>query len=388
MRLLFVSHSFPPRDAPLSNVGGMQRVATELHAALEERDDVVIRTLALRASWKWVHVLAVPFLVSLAVRLGRAAKVHEADAILFTSLTTALPLLLAAPRLKARGVRLAAIAHGLDVTDPNPAYQMAVRRLCEVLDVVMPVSRATGEQLVARGMPSENVYVVPNAVDVERFEGVVAARTEELRPAIEGVPSLPNDAFLLVTVGRQVRRKGFAWFIESVMPKLPDRVVFWLAGEGPERHAIEEAIARSGLEQRVRCLGKISERELVELYRRGDLFVMPNINVPGDMEGFGIVMLEAGACGLPTLAADLEGIRDVIEDGVNGWFAPSGNVDAFVERIRGLLDAPEELQEASTRTAEYVSSTFRWDTTTERYLEALGKPQQLTARKPARRSKG
>jgi len=371
MRLLFVSHSFPPRDAPLRHVGGMQRVATELHAALEKRDDVAMRTIALRSSWKWVRVKAVPFLASVAVRLGREATAHGADAILFTSVTTALPLLLAAPRLKARGVRLAAIAHGLDVTDPNPAYQMAVRKLCEVLDAAMPVSRATGEQLVARGMPRERMHVVPNAVDVDRFEGVAEARAEKSRPRIEGAPSLPDDAFLLVTVGRQVRRKGFAWFIENVMPKLPERVVFWLAGDGPERPAIEKAIKRSGLERRVRCLGKIGEQELIELYCRGDLFVMPNINVPGDMEGFGIVMLEAGVCGLPTLAADLEGIRDVIEEDVNGWFVPSGNVDAFVVRIEGLLDAPDELKEASRRTAEYVSSTFRWDSTAGRYLDAL-----------------
>jgi phosphatidylinositol alpha-1,6-mannosyltransferase len=355
----------------MGNVGGMQRVAMELHAALEKRDDVAMRTLALRSSWKSVHLKAVPFLASLAVRLGREAKTHRADTILFTSMTTALPLLLAAPRLKTRGIRLAAIAHGLDVTDPNSAYQMAVRRLCGVLDVVMPVSRATGEELVARGLLREQMHVVPNAVDVDRFARVGTARAEKSRLHIEGTPSLPDDAFLLVTVGRQVRRKGFAWFIENVMPRLPERVVFWLAGDGPERQAIDEAIERSGLQRRVRCLGKISEAELIELYGRGDLFVMPNIIVPGDMEGFGIVMLEAGVCGLPTLAADLEGIRDVIDEGVNGWFAPSGDADAFVERIRGLLDAPDELREAGKRTAEYVSSTFRWDSTAGRYLDAL-----------------
>ncbi len=371
MRLLFVSHSFPPPDAPMSNVGGMQRVATELHAALEKRDDVAMRTLALRSSWKWVHLRAGLFLASLAVRLRREARAHEADAILFTSITTALPLLLASRRLKARGVRLAAIAHGLDVTDPNPAYQMAVRRLCRVLDVVMPVSRATGKELIARGLSRGRMQVVPNAVDVDRFTRDTADQTREPTSKIESAPSLPVDAFLLVGVGRLVRRKGFAWFIENVMPKLPDRVVLWLAGDGPERQAIEAAIARNALQQRVRCLGKISEEELIALYKMGQLFVMPNINVPGDMEGFGIVMLEAGVCGLPTLAADLEGIRDVIEEGVNGWFAPSGNAKAFVDRIQRLLDAPDELRRASKRTAEYVSSTYRWNTTAQRYLDIL-----------------
>ena len=371
MRLLFVSHSFPPPDAPLSNVGGMQRVATELHGALEARGDVEIRTVALRSSWKWVHLKAVPFLAALSVRLGREAAAHRADTLLFTSMTTALPLLIAGPALKRKGIRLGAIAHGLDVTEPNPVYQMAVRRLCGMLDAAMPVSRATGEELVTRGLPHERVHVVPNAVDLDRFDGVVASRDEPARARISGTPPLPDDAFLLVTVGRQVRRKGFVWFIENVMPKLPEHVVFWLAGDGPERENIEAAIERAGLQQRVHCLGRISEEELVELYRRGQLFVMPNIVVPGDMEGFGIVMLEAGACGLPTLAADLEGIRDVIDEGVNGWFAPSGNAEAFAARIESLLNDPDGLRAASERTAEYVTSTFRWDATAQRYLDAI-----------------
>jgi len=371
MRLLFVSHSFPPPNAPLSNVGGMQRVATELHGALEARDDISMRTVALRSSWKWVHIKVVPFLVFLAARLGREAAAHRADTILFTSMTTALPLLIVGPALRRKGIRLAAIAHGLDVTEPNPVYQMAVRRLCGLLDVVMPVSRATGEELIARGLPRERVHVVPNAVDLDRFERVPASHGESARVPITGAPPLPADAFLLVTVGRQVRRKGFVWFIETVMPKLPERVVFWLAGDGPERQNIEAAIERADFGQRVRCLGKISETELVNLYRRGDLFVMPNIVVPGDMEGFGIVMLEAGACGLPTLAADLEGIRDVIEESVNGWLAPTEDADAFAARIQTLLDDPDSLREASDRTAEHVTSTFRWETTAQRYLDAL-----------------
>ena len=355
----------------MRNIGGMQRVATELHAALQERPDLTMRTIALRSSWKWVHVKAVPFLASLALRLGREASSFDADTVLFTSMTTALPLLIAGPGLKKKGIRLGAIVHGLDVTDPNPAYQAAVRRVCDLLDVVMPVSRATGEELVARGVPRSKVQVVPNAVDLGRFEGVAEEHTESGPIRVAGAPPLPDDAFLLVTVGRQVRRKGFVWFIEQVMPKLPDRVVFWLAGDGPERDNIEAAIEAAGLGNRVCRLGRISEEDLIELYRRGQLFVMPNIVVPGDMEGFGIVMLEAGACGLPTLAADLEGIADVIEDGVNGWFAPSEDADAFATRIRALLEDPDEVHAASERTAEYVKNTFTWDKTAERYLDAL-----------------
>jgi phosphatidylinositol alpha-1,6-mannosyltransferase len=349
----------------------MQRVATELHAALRAQEGVAMHTIALRSSWKWVHVKAVPFLLSLAVRLEKEATRHRAELILFTSVTTALPLLITGNRLKKKGIGLAAIAHGLDVTDPNPVYQAAVRRLCRILDAAMPVSRATGEELVARGLRREKVHVVPNAVDLHRFDGIAAWREEGGPVGIAGAPPLPDDAFLLVGVGRQVRRKGFTWFIENVMPKLPQSVVLWLAGDGPERQNIEAAIDRARLRGRVACLGRVSEADLVALYRRGRLFVMPNIAVRGDMEGFGIVMLEAGACGLPTLAADLEGIRDVVEEGVNGWLVPSRDADAFARRIRMLLDDPDALRDASKRAAEHVRSTFRWSRAVERYLQAL-----------------
>ena len=102
-------------------------------------------------------------------------------------MTTALPLLLAGPALKKSGIRLATIVHGLDVTNPNPAYQLAVRRLCQLLDVVMPISRATGEELVARGLPREKVHVVPNAVDLDRFE-------EPARPNPAGFPKTRSSS--------------------------------------------------------------------------------------------------------------------------------------------------------------------------------------------------
>lgn len=371
MRLVYVSHSFAPKGAPLSNVGGMQRVAMELHVALSSRDDVTLRTMALRSSWRWVHVRAVPFLTSVGARLAWVAKRFRADAVLFTSMTTALPLLVAGRTLRSSGVLVAAIAHGLDVTDTNPAYQTALRRIVPHLDLVMPVSRATGVELSALGIPDDRIRVVHNAVDVDRFSGVGPRGAGEALRIADA--ALSPDAFLLVAVGRQVKRKGFSWFIEQVVPKLPAHAHLWLAGDGPERGAIERAIADKGLGARVRCLGKISEADLVALYRRADLFVMPNVPVPGDMEGFGIVMLEAGACGVPTLAANLEGIRDVVKDGVNGWLCPSGDASAFAERIQALVASSEELSSARQRTANYVSSTFRWEHAAERYVIAIGR---------------
>jgi phosphatidyl-myo-inositol dimannoside synthase len=106
-------------------------------------------------------------------------------------------------------------------------------------------------------------------------------------------------------------------------------------------------------------LGQVSESLLATLYAGSDLFVMPNIPVAGDMEGFGVVMVEAGAAGLPVLAADLEGIRDVIAAGENGELLPSGNAGAFLDAIARYRD-PSRLAGASARARAYVVAHFSW----------------------------
>jgi phosphatidylinositol alpha-1,6-mannosyltransferase len=368
LRVLFISHTFVPEDAPLSNVGGMQRVATELHGSLGRRGDVELYELVIRSSWKWQTARTVPFMVGLLRRLPAEVKRRGIDVVLFSSATTAIVAGLIAPRLRELGVKTAAIAHGLDVTTPIAAYQLMIRRALRSLDAVFPVSRATGRECVARGCDPERVHVVPNGFDLARFAGRFTERTTAARQPRLRELDLPSDAFTLVSVGRLVKRKGVAWFIERVMPRLAPQVHLLVAGDGPEREQVQAAIERTGLASRVHLLGFVDEAELYELYAHGDLFLMPNVRVPGDMEGFGIVMLEAGACGMPTLAADLEGIRDVIRDGHNGRFVRSEDADAFVAAIEQLRSDPRELAAMSARTHGYVTSTFDWAEVAGQYV--------------------
>ncbi len=339
----------------------------DLHSELSEMEDLELHSLVLRSSWKYIVPKAIPFLTSMLFRVPRLVNTHQIDTVLFSSMTTALPAMRIASRLRQAGARVAAICHGLDVTEPNAAYQLGVRRTLRQLDAVLPVSRATGERCVERGMERTRVRVVPNGIHLPRFDAVWQRRQME-RPVLEG---LPAGAFLCVSVGRQVRRKGFSWFIEQVMPSLPQNVHYWLAGDGPESANIAAAIERAGVGSRVKALGLVDEARLMELYCRADLFVMPNIAVPGDMEGFGVVMLEAGACGVPTLAADMEGIRDVVTDGQNGFFAPSEDASAFAERIQSLLGDPAHLQQVSQRAGALVRERFSWERVAQSYVEQL-----------------
>ncbi|HVH11962.1 MAG TPA: glycosyltransferase family 4 protein, partial [Longimicrobium sp.] len=198
-----------------------------------------------------------------------------------------------------------------------------------------------------------------------------AARRELLRAIGESPATIPDDALILVSVGRHQERKGFHWFTEAVMPRLPRDVVYLVTGEGPTTPRIQEAIERHGLHHSVRMLGKVSEETLGRLYRGADLFVMPNIHVKGDIEGFGVVMLEAGMCGVPVLAADLEGISDVIREGDNGHLVRSGEAAAFERHILRYRADHALRAEASRRAAAHTAARFSWPAIADQYVRLL-----------------
>ncbi len=330
----------------------MQRVAVELADALSARDDVQYQQLVLRSAWKWHHAQCVPWLASTAARLYRISKRREVDVVLFSSMVTgALATLIRRP-CDAANIKLAAIAHGRDITLPGIYQALQVRRTLRALNLVLPVSRATGAECAVREMPSSRICVIPNGVALSRYRKGTGSGDASLR---------------LASVGRLVKRKGFAWFIDQVMPELPIHVQYKIAGSGPEAEAMQQAISRHGLEGRVHLLGRCSDEDLIKLYRESDLLVMPNIPVRGDMEGFGVVMLEAGACGTPAIASNLEGIQDVITDGVNGHLVTSGDPTGFAEAILNYAATPK----ARTRTRKHTAANFGWSNVAELYVRKL-----------------
>ena len=127
MRVLFVSHSFPPEDAPLDNMGGMQRVAMELYEQLEANPDVTMERIVLRSSWRTIMFRVIPFFLGLAFRLPSIVRRKKIDVVLFSSVTSTLTLLVCGKKLKRQGTVLASIAHGLDVTERNPFYHFPTK---------------------------------------------------------------------------------------------------------------------------------------------------------------------------------------------------------------------------------------------------------------------
>ena len=105
----------------------------------------------------------------------------------------------------------------------------------------------------------------------------------------------------------------------------------------------------------------------------GDLFVMPNVPIDGDIEGFGVVMLEAGLCGMPSIAARIEGIQDVITDGVNGYCVDALDVDGFADIINRYAAAPASLDKLSETARSHTIETFAWPTVCAQIVATLKK---------------
>ena len=391
LRILYVSHSFPLPGQPLSNVGGMQRVATGLHAALARHPEVELSQLVLETSWKDTPRTVPLFMARLLRALPRAVREHRPDVVLFSSMVTAALTVAVGRRIAREGALAAAIPVGRDVTLPTPGYQPFVRRVFRSLDLVFPISRATADECLARGAEPERVHVVPCGVDTELFSPPRDrrhARLELLRAIGETPATIPDDALLLVSVGRHQERKGFQWFADQVMPRLPADVHYLVTGEGPMTPQIQAAIDRNALHGRARLLGKVSEEMLRTLYRGADLFVMPNIHVPGDIEGFGVVMLEAGLCGMPVVAADLEGISDVVREGENGHLVPSRDADAFARAVLRYRGDAQGVAEAARRAARHTARSFSWDGIADRFLEAFRERLSAGAPVAARAASG
>jgi glycosyltransferase involved in cell wall biosynthesis len=162
-----------------------------------------------------------------------------------------------------------------------------------------------------------------------------------------------------------------SFLLSEALPNLANRRNDWIyliAGDGPERKRIEAAVAHSELEKVVRVLGQVSDDELRAAYALADLFVMPNVRVEGDCEGFGLVTLEARAAGLPVVASSLEGISDSFLSADECILVPPGDAEAFAEAIDCLLQPDLLTLEARLRRRARVKSRYDWTHIAEEYL--------------------
>jgi phosphatidylinositol alpha-1,6-mannosyltransferase len=241
-----------------------------------------------------------------------------------------LPLAWVVSRLKRCPLLL--VVHGIDVWEPHRNF--LVRALVVRVDAVISVSCYTAERMQKWcGVSESRFRILPNCVDLDNF-----------------IPRLRDEALVkrydlagcrvLMTVGRlagQERYKGFDEVI-AVLPILtaenPD-LVYMIVGEGEDRARLRAKVHELGLDDFVRFTGYIDEREKVSLYNLADVYVMPSRG-----EGFGIVFLEAMACGVPAIGSEVDGSREALLFGRLGQLVNPNNLSEIAQAIRKALKTP------------------------------------------------
>jgi len=340
MRLLFITRNFPPQT------GGMEQYSWSLYRMLKERTNTDL--LANTGGKFMLPLFLLRVFATLVFKGHRYSHIHLGDGVLAVVGLWA--------RLFSRA-RITITIHALDVTYSNPIYQVLVRFCLKRLDGVVCVSNFTRRECLTRGVAGNRCRVIPNGLDLADMP--LADNTTKKN--LVDQYGLANKKILL-SVGRLIRRKGISWFISEVLPGLPEEYVLLVAGDGPERNAIERAIIDRRLMSRVVLLGSVDAKTKASLYSLANLFVMPNIELDGDSEGFGISIIEAGFYGTPCIGARLQGIPDAVIDGETGTLVRSGDAAGF---RRAILETKYERAAVS----ETVRRHFDWSRLIDDYLE-------------------
>jgi phosphatidylinositol alpha-1,6-mannosyltransferase len=267
------------------------------------------------------------------------------------------------------------VIHGLEVTHKNALYRLLVFPFMERQTAFAAVSEGTKQAAIASlgRVGSERVEVIHNGLSDVFYS--TRPRDEQLRIVAQEA-DLPlqrlDRSRILVTAGRLVKRKGVSWVVDNVMPRIvvdDPGILYLVAGSGPERTEIELAIDRHGLTDNVKLLGRVSDECLKALYNVADVFLMPNVRVPNDIEGFGLVAVEAASCGALVVASDLEGISDAVVNGKNGYLVPAEDASAYTTVITRELAARTQSPGSVRR---YTLDHYSWAETAAAYRSLIG----------------
>lgn len=367
-RILFISRAYPPVT------GGIENQNYELSVWLPKLTET--KTIANTRGRKFLPLFAPYALIKALILLPKYDVVLLGDGTLsilgwFIKLFSNKPVI--------------SVVHGLDINWDSASLgvwyekvlvslykQLWVKTFFKKINKFIAVGNETVAVAIDKGIPVEKVVFIPNGVDTEKMIGDYSKN--DLAEIVGA--ELANQKTIL-TSGRLAKRKGVAWFIRNVLSKLPENIVYVVAGDGPDRKNIESAIAEQKLEKRVKLLGFVTDEQRNILFNTCDLFVQPNIRVEGDMEGFGISVIEAISCKITLVASNLEGLKDAIKDNQNGFLVEPENAESYYLKITELLANDAFRQEFGAKARQFVLENFSWEKISRQYLDEIKK---LTAK--------
>ncbi len=220
----------------------------------------------------------------------------------------------------------------------------------------------------AAGLPAGPcpLTIIHPGVDPDRFHRVDAGFLRD-RYGL-------GDAPVILSLTRMVARKNLRRLIEAmpaVLAQAPGTRLL-LGGNGPERESLEARVRELGLSAQVTFIGRVADGEMAAHYSLADVFALPSLSQGNDIEGFGIVFLEAGACGTAVLGARAGGIPDAVADEETGLLVDPENSQNIEEALLRLLKNPAESRAMGLRGRQRVETEFTWKRCAEHFLAAMG----------------
>ncbi|HEX2073300.1 MAG TPA: glycosyltransferase family 4 protein [Geodermatophilus sp.] len=374
-RTLVVTNDFPPRQ------GGIQ---TFVAALLARRPPESVVVLASDHSGSAAYDARLPYpvvrrptgmlLPTRATARGAVdlARRHGCDSAFFGA---AAPLGLLAPALRAAGVRhLVGATHGHETGwVALPGARGLMRRIAGGLDVLTYISEYTRSRLAPALDGRTRLAQLSPGVDVDQFTPAVEGGAVRRRYGL-------GDAPVVVCVSRLVARKGQDVLVAGwprVLARHPGARLL-LVGGGPDEGRLRRAVAARGLQESVVLTGPVPPGQLPEHYAAGDVFAMPCRTRRGglDVEGLGMVYLEAAACGLPVVAGTSGGAPEAVQDGVTGHVvADPRSPQAVATAIAGLLDDPARARRMGAAGRAWVEQRWSWATIARTFAGLLDPAQ-------------
>jgi glycosyltransferase involved in cell wall biosynthesis len=351
-RILLITRTFPP------TVGGMEEFMYQLFMQMRRHHDVDL--IALRKTSRKHLFWFIPYALFRAlfeIHRKDISHVHIGDGLLaFLG-----PII----RYLSRADKISITVYGLDVIYSVEAYQRMIKWSLPQFDAVLAISDATKKECIDRGVNNHKCSVSLCGIDSDAIPADMQ-RQNTRRQLASQLDLEIDDRLLLLTVGRLVPRKGVYRFIKDVMARATADWHYIVIGDGPEKNRLLELCKEYRLEDRVSILGRLPKKTRDLAYGAADVFIMPNQHLAGDMEGFGLVAIEAGLFSLPVVATSIEGIKNAIISGVTGALVPpEQEPHCFMEAI----EFASNLDRSAIRPA--ILENFTWQRVYERYKKAL-----------------
>jgi phosphatidylinositol alpha-1,6-mannosyltransferase len=374
-KTLIVTNDFPPRP------GGIQSFVHNMALRMDPsqvvvyastwRDGTEVARFDAEQPFTVVRdrmkmLLPTPWVTRKATALLRE---HGCSSVWFGA---AAPLGLMAPALRKAGARrLVGTTHGHEAAWAQlPASRGLLRRIGEGTDTLTYLGEYTRTRIAAALTPAAAARMVqlPPGVDEKTFHPGAGGAVLRARLGLADRP-------VVVCVSRLVPRKGQDTLILAmprILREFPDAALL-IVGGGTYRGDLEKLAARTGVTAAVRFTGAVPWSELPAHFGAGDVFAMPCRTRRGglDVEGLGIVYLEASATGLPVVAGDSGGAPDAVLDGKTGWVVRGGSPEQAADRILTLLRDPELRRVMGARGRRWVEEAWRWDLLASRLRSLL-----------------